>query len=379
MSMERGLRSGLKNGEFELHYQPELSLSQGRVNGCEALIRWRMSGGELAQPASFIAAAEESGLIVPIGLWAVHEACRQSRCWALDGLMRLPVAVNISAAQFHGHGFVDDIAAILRDTRLPPPLLELELAETTLMRDVDAAIEELRLLRSMGVRVAIDDFGTGYCGLAYLKRLPVEDTLKIDQSFVHDVPQQRNDAENRVGDRAPGAHARARSGGRGRGDGRPSRIPQGPAVRYRAGLSSSARPLTADDLARFVSPLRAGQAFGLRNRGAPGHGPCRNTMPHVAAHRFCRQANRDSCPRPACSWSTTTSTPAVPWRRCSNSRARGVHGLRRTQRHRHRHGAAAAGRGDRPGAAGHAGRGGRPSPAQQPAAADGHLDRLVGP
>jgi EAL domain-containing protein (putative c-di-GMP-specific phosphodiesterase class I) len=124
----------------------------------------------------------------------VHEACRQGRLWIHEGLSRLPVAVNISATQFHSESFVQDISAILRDTGLPPRWLELELTETTLMRDVQAATDALNLLRSMGIRIAIDDFGTGYCGLAYLKRLPV-DTLKIDQSFVHDVPEKRNDAE----------------------------------------------------------------------------------------------------------------------------------------------------------------------------------------
>ena len=124
---------------------------------------------------------------MPIGRWVLREACRQVRAWLDSGLLAVPVAVNISAAEFRGKDFLEDVALILKETGLPPRYLELELTESILMHDVESSMAVLEALKVMGVRLAIDDFGTGYSSLSYLKRFPI-DTLKIDQSFVHDIP-----------------------------------------------------------------------------------------------------------------------------------------------------------------------------------------------
>ncbi len=193
ISLETGLRRALRNDEFVLHYQPKLDIGSGRIIGAEALIRWRHPESGLTPPATFIPFAEESGLIVPIGLWVLREACLQAMRWKRKGLPQMPIAVNISAAQFHAKNFVADVAAILAETGISPRMLELELTETTIMQEVGATIEALRDLRAMGINVSIDDFGTGYSGLSYLKHFPV-DTLKIDQSFVRDVATDAGDA-----------------------------------------------------------------------------------------------------------------------------------------------------------------------------------------
>jgi EAL domain-containing protein (putative c-di-GMP-specific phosphodiesterase class I) len=173
-------------GEFVLHYQPKMNLVSGAAIGIEALIRWRAPDGRLIPPAEFIPAAEKSGLIIPIGEWALREACRQNRAWRAEGLPALPVSVNVSAAQFRRKDFLDVVTRVLRETGHPPEQLELELTESILMEDGEHTISVLRALKAMGLRVSIDDFGTGYSSLSYLKRFPI-DTLKIDQSFVRDI------------------------------------------------------------------------------------------------------------------------------------------------------------------------------------------------
>jgi diguanylate cyclase (GGDEF)-like protein len=183
--IERHLRRAIGASELVLHYQPKIALDDRRTTGVEALLRWRHNG-KLVSPGMFLPVAEESELIVPIGAWAMHESCRQMRAWMDAGLKLEAVSVNVSALQFARADFVGTVERALKTTRLGAKHLELEVTETSLMDDVDAAAEKLAALRSLGVRVSVDDFGTGYSSLAYLQRLPV-DVLKIDRSFVKDL------------------------------------------------------------------------------------------------------------------------------------------------------------------------------------------------
>lgn len=191
--VEASLRRALKQGEFVLHYQPQINLASGAITGTEALIRWRDPTIGLIDPEGFVPIAEESGLIVPIGRWVLHEACRQVQSWLDVGLHAVPVAVNISALEFRHKGFVEGVALILQETGLAPCYLELEMTESILMHDTEASASVLAALKTMGVQLAIDDFGTGYSSLGYLKRFPI-DTLKIDQSFVGDLATDADDA-----------------------------------------------------------------------------------------------------------------------------------------------------------------------------------------
>jgi EAL domain-containing protein (putative c-di-GMP-specific phosphodiesterase class I) len=183
--MERRLRLALGAGELTLHYQPKVRLADRRTTGVEALLRWRRRDG-MVSPAQFLAVAEESELIVPIGTWVLLESCRQMRRWLDRGVPLGSVSVNVSALQFSRPDFVGTIERTLRSARLSADHLELEVTETSLMDDVDGAAERLSALRDLGVRISVDDFGTGYSSLAYLQRLPV-DVLKIDRSFVKDL------------------------------------------------------------------------------------------------------------------------------------------------------------------------------------------------
>jgi len=191
--LERALRGALRDDQFELHFQPQVDLHSGRVVGTEALIRWRHPLLGTVRPDRFIALAEETGLIVPIGAWALRSACLQNRDWQRAGLGPLRVAVNLSARQFSEAGLVQTVREVLEDTGLAPDSLEIELTESMMMADVDAAIETMRGLKAMGVKLSIDDFGTGYSSLSYLKRFPV-DVLKIDRSFVRDIVGTRDGA-----------------------------------------------------------------------------------------------------------------------------------------------------------------------------------------
>jgi diguanylate cyclase (GGDEF)-like protein/PAS domain S-box-containing protein len=184
--VENGLRRALKQGEFLLHYQPQIDFASGVMTGSEALIRWLDPELGLIPPAQFIPVAEQCGLMVPIGHWVLREACRQVQAWLDAGLHAVSVAVNISAVEFRHKNFLEGVALILKETALAPHYLELELTESVLMHDVEASTAILHALKAMGVKLAIDDFGTGYSSLSYLKRFPI-DTLKIDQSFVHEI------------------------------------------------------------------------------------------------------------------------------------------------------------------------------------------------
>ena len=187
------LRLALEQQQFELHYQPQIELSSGQVTGVEALLRWRRPGHGLVAPGSFIGIAEESGLIVPIGRWVLHEACRQAAAWQRTGLALGRIAVNLSAVQFRQGVVEQDVRAALESSGLDPARLELELTESLLLEHDDSVLSTLAQWSARGIRLAIDDFGTGYSSLAYLKRMQV-DLLKIDRSFItgllHDEENQ---------------------------------------------------------------------------------------------------------------------------------------------------------------------------------------------
>ena len=185
LARESRLREALQRAEFVLYYQPQLCVADQRLVGVEALLRWRHPQRGLADPSEFIEFAETHGLIGEIGQYVLREACRQSKAWQDAGLAPLPIAVNVSAAQFQRRDLVAEVARVLEDTGLEGRWLELELTESMLL-DKDVVGEALAGLRALGVRIAIDDFGTGYSSLSYLNQLPV-DKLKIDRSFIDDL------------------------------------------------------------------------------------------------------------------------------------------------------------------------------------------------
>lgn len=191
LALEYDLRRAIEQDELALHYQPQASLESGKIIGVEALLRWRRNG-QMVSPAIFIPHAETSGLIIPIGIWVLQQACRQAKAWQDAGLQPLLVAVNISPRQFLQDDFVATVAAVLGETGMPPGQLELEITEGAAMQDVDHAIATLKSLKRLGVHLSIDDFGTGYSSLSYLKRFTV-DKLKIDQSFVRQMAHSEHD------------------------------------------------------------------------------------------------------------------------------------------------------------------------------------------
>lgn len=192
LKLENEMRKALERDEFVLFYQPQWNLASGALVGVEALLRWRHPEHGLIGPDRFMATAEQSGLILPIGNWVLHAACKQGRAWQQQGFS-LRVAVNISSRQFQRQDMADVIAATARETGFAPGCLELELTETVLMDNADDTVRVLNTLKDMGVHLAIDDFGTGYSSLVYLKRFPI-DKLKIDRSFVMDLSHDPDDA-----------------------------------------------------------------------------------------------------------------------------------------------------------------------------------------
>jgi len=184
--LETWLRYALEREEFEVWYQPKYSLSQGRVVGAEALIRWQHPETDYISPGKFIPLAEETGLIVPIGDWVLKTVCEQTAHWLHTKQPVVAIAVNLSSVQLNQPRLAERLQDILTATQLPPDHLELEVTETALMQDVDSAIALLHDLKALGVKIAIDDFGTGYASLGYLRQLPI-DMLKIDTSFVRDI------------------------------------------------------------------------------------------------------------------------------------------------------------------------------------------------
>ncbi|MDB5977319.1 MAG: hypothetical protein JWR07_4079 [Nevskia sp.] len=193
VKLESALRCALEREQFELHYQPQVDLEDGRVCGVEALIRWNHPSFGAVSPARFIPLAEETGLIIPIGEWVLWRACQQLQAWHAAGHKVLSMAVNVSARQFHHQDIPQLVRRVLDETGIPPQSLELELTESALLYNADAVIDTLRELKTIGVSLAMDDFGTGYSSLSYLKRFPI-DTIKIDQSFTADLPGSKDAA-----------------------------------------------------------------------------------------------------------------------------------------------------------------------------------------
>jgi diguanylate cyclase (GGDEF)-like protein/PAS domain S-box-containing protein len=190
--LESNLRPGLERSEFFVQYQPQVAIHDFHLVGMEALIRWQHPSLGLLYPSEFINLAEESGFIIALGDWVLRTGCAQNKAWQDAGLTPMRLSVNFSARQFQQPTFISDVAQILKDTNLDPRWLELELTESSIMKDPEQAIEKLHELKLMGIKVAVDDFGTGYSSLNYLKRFPI-DTLKIDKSFVSDVCKDPHD------------------------------------------------------------------------------------------------------------------------------------------------------------------------------------------
>jgi diguanylate cyclase (GGDEF)-like protein len=194
LEVETDLRQALERQEFRVYYQPIVSLADGRIVELEALVRWQHPERGLVQPGAFIPIAEETGLIVPLGQWVLEQACQQARMWqdASPANKSLVMSVNLSARQFQHPMLVADIERAVRQSRLDPRSLKLEITESVVMQDVESTLATLHALKALGIQLAIDDFGTGYSSLTYLKRFPI-DTLKIDRSFVDGLGQDAQD------------------------------------------------------------------------------------------------------------------------------------------------------------------------------------------
>ncbi len=191
LAVENDMRHALARGEFEMYYQPQVDIQSQRIRGMEALIRWHHPERGLVAPSDFIPIAEECGLITPISEWVLDTACKQAKAWRAASLPRISLGVNLSARQIEHPHFVDKFIQSLKDNDVDGQSIEIEITESTLMRDMEGAIEKLRRLADQGVEISIDDFGTGYSSLSYLRKLPVH-TLKIDRSFIHDLAVPSN-------------------------------------------------------------------------------------------------------------------------------------------------------------------------------------------
>ncbi len=187
IKLESELRQALNNRELTLHFQPQISLKNDRVVSAEALLRWEHPERGLLRPDKFINVAEDSGLIVPLGEWLLNTSCRQFVNWQRNKIAPRSVAVNVSIRQFREPNFVETVRSVLSDADMPPECLELEITESLLVEDLDRTVDTIAQLHDIGVRLAIDDFGTGYSSMGYLKRLSI-DTIKIDRSFIRDIP-----------------------------------------------------------------------------------------------------------------------------------------------------------------------------------------------
>jgi EAL domain-containing protein (putative c-di-GMP-specific phosphodiesterase class I) len=194
LTLESGMRRALEDGGFELHYQPQIDLASGRIVGAEALLRWRHPQRGLVPPSTFIPIAEDSGLILPIGQWALAEACRQAVEWQKAGLPPVQLAVNVSGVQFRRQDVCALVRNALTQSGLDPKLLQIEITESVIVSVRERAVELLSELRALGVSLALDDFGTGYSSLSYLKSFPI-DVLKIDRSFVAEMLTDRTTAQ----------------------------------------------------------------------------------------------------------------------------------------------------------------------------------------
>ena len=194
LELENRLRHALERREFFLHYQPQVDIATGQVIGLEALLRWQPEGRELVSPEHFISIAEEAGLIVPIGEWVLRNACAQLQRWHASGLLApaVSISVNLSVRQLESKSLLTMLSDVLKEAGLSPSQLELEITESAVMKDPDAAVEVLRCIHAQGIQIALDDFGTGYSSLSYLRLLPLN-VLKIDRSFINDIGGHPND------------------------------------------------------------------------------------------------------------------------------------------------------------------------------------------
>jgi diguanylate cyclase (GGDEF)-like protein len=192
LTLETALRHALERSEFSLHYQPKVDLVTRQITGVEALLRWTHPERGMLPPSQFIPLAEETGLIVPIGRWVLREACAQNMAWQRRGLRPVSMAVNLSPRQFVDESLLQDIDEALAASGMSPVLLQLEVTESMVMRNVPRAIKVLDAVQSRGIRLAIDDFGTGYSSMSLMKQFPI-DTIKIDRSFVRDLPDDSED------------------------------------------------------------------------------------------------------------------------------------------------------------------------------------------
>ncbi len=193
LNMERELRNGLIQGEFEVHYQPQVALATGAINGVEALVRWRHGSRGLIEPREFLPLAEETGLILQIDEFVQQQAFHDVAAWQRAGYGDICLSVNLTAQQLEQEGFVERFTASLTASGLNPEFVKLEITENTLMQDMEIIIPKLKAIRKLGARIAIDDFGTGYSSLSYLHQFPIN-TLKIDRSFVGDIRAEQGDA-----------------------------------------------------------------------------------------------------------------------------------------------------------------------------------------
>jgi len=193
-SLENELRTAVGQNQFFLVFQPQVGVQEGVIQGAEVLIRWRHPERGVVPPFEFIPVLESSGLIQEVGHWLIRESCRFIRKWQDLGLWHDDawLSVNVSPNQFYSSSFVEDVLAALKEAKIAPTCLELEITEGIVIRDTENTIKKIEVLRSHGIRVAMDDFGTGYSSLSYLKQIPL-DVLKIDQSFVRDLHQDRRD------------------------------------------------------------------------------------------------------------------------------------------------------------------------------------------
>ena len=194
LTLETALRHALDRNQFALHYQPKVDMATGQITGVEALLRWTHPELGVLPPVQFIPLAEETGLIVPIGRWVLKEACAQNMAWQRRGLRPISMAVNLSPRQFVDEHLLQDIDEALAASGMSPVLLQLEVTESMVMRNVSRAVKVLDAIQSRGIRLAIDDFGTGYSSMSLMKQFPI-DTIKIDRSFVRDLP---NDSEDQA-------------------------------------------------------------------------------------------------------------------------------------------------------------------------------------
>jgi diguanylate cyclase (GGDEF)-like protein/PAS domain S-box-containing protein len=192
LAIETHLRHALERKELSLHYQAKVRVDTDAITGVEALLRWNNPALGSVSPVQFIPVAEETGLIIPMGRWVLRTACRQTAAWLRAGLPPVRTSVNLSMRQLQDDGLIDDIRAALKEAGLPPDRLELELTESMIMHNTERAVRVLTDIKSLGVRLAIDDFGTGYSSLAQLKRFPI-DTLKVDRSFIREIPRDSED------------------------------------------------------------------------------------------------------------------------------------------------------------------------------------------